>query len=128
MHEDIVDLYRRYTKRTRMVRMVGKRDIVWPEDFDMGKCSACSGKVHHDDSWKDCAILFTCEDCGGLQGYIHEAYLGHFLIQEWDETAEGVSAGQYYDITVFQNIEDGGGAYCLHGWMNPETKRIIQLG
>ena len=75
-----------------------------------GKCDACSGKLSRD------GAIERCQTCGGVHG--HEDDLPVDLNQPMQADC---ADPRYFSMTT----QDGDS---LHGWYDPSTGRVVQIG
>lgn len=95
------------------------------QTYNRGRCPACN---HVCGNKEDAKHVFTCKACGAL--FVNDGllYLGEsysYVIPAWD--ADGACAPEdqrYFDFTVLSSK----GIERRHGWFNPATKRITQVG
>lgn len=89
--------------------------------FDRNTCPACGAfrrkptKVYG---------VYECAKCGAIYG---ECYLGEsyeFVLPYFDETTPDPKDVRYYDFVCLGSD----GITRRHGWYNPQTKRIVQVG
>ena len=84
------------------------------------KCPACSGNGINKGK------VSECKRCGGI--FADAIYLGDsydFVLPYWDDP-DACRAGdqRYFDFVCLGS----GGVDRRHGWFNPATKRIVQVG
>jgi len=71
------------------------------------------------------ADVRTCERCGGLNGrcYLGQSYT--LVLPQWDAPdACDPADQQYFDLECLGS----GGITRRHGWFNPATRKITQVG
>ena len=64
----------------------------------------------------------TCSGCGALLGcFARRADLVAFVnVEEWDAAETSAESTRFFDVEL------AGGR--IHGWFNPATSRIVQIG
>lgn len=93
--------------------------------YDFRRCPGCDNvrgnKV-------DARGVYTCARCAGIfhnQGLLYLGDSYNYVLPHWDENgACKVEDQRYYDLTVLGSQ----GVVRRHGWFNPATKRITQVG
>lgn len=95
------------------------------QTYNRGRCPACN-RVKGNKA--DAKGVFTCSACGALFHNEGLLYLGDsysYVLPSWDaDGACPVDAQRYFDLTVLGSK----GLDRRHGWFNPATKRITQVG
>lgn len=87
------------------------------------KCPGCSGSLQEVTS--KAGFVYTCRKCGGLVAT--NVYLGdsYSLVSPYMVAVEPPAEKiRYFDICGVSSK----GEYRRHGWFDPETKRIVQVG
>jgi len=88
-------------------------------------CPACS---HVRGNKADAKGVYTCKSCGGIfhnSGYLYLGDSYTYVLPQWDaEGACRIEDQRYFDLTVLGSK----GIERRHGWFNPATKRITQVG
>jgi len=83
-------------------------------------CPACSAKVAYPVKGQ----IYRCASCEALYGtcYLGESY--EYVLPYWVETEPAADAIRYFDITTLGSQ----GVGRRHGWYDPASKRIVQVG
>ena len=92
--------------------------------YNRGRCPACN-RVKGNKA--DAKGVFTCSACGGLFHNEGLMYLGDsytYVLPYFDSCPVPVEGQRYFDFTVLGSK----GLHRRHGWFNPATKRITQVG
>lgn len=96
-----------------------------PLPYNVGRCPGCN-RVKGNKA--DAKGVYTCSKCGAIFHNPGLMYLGDsygYVLPQWD--AEGACKPEdqrYYDLSVLGSE----GPERRHGWFNPATKRITQVG
>jgi ribosomal protein L37AE/L43A len=93
--------------------------------FDRRRCPGCD---HARGNKPDAKGVYHCQGCGGIFHTSGTLYLGDsyaYVLPYWDAPGACATEDQrYYDLTVLGSE----GVTRRHGWYNPKTKRITQVG
>lgn len=84
-------------------------------------CPACSGKSFNR---RDLGVMiFECESCNGIHG---DCYLGdsYAMVKPHMSTRTDMDGARYFDFTCVGSQ----GVTRRHGWFDPATKLILQVG
>ena len=84
-------------------------------------CPCCSCTKGYETKY---AQVYVCAECGGLHG---TCYLGqsYEMVLPRMSSKESMDGAQYFDFTT---LGAGGKIDRRHGWYDPETKLILQVG
>lgn len=85
------------------------------------ECPACSGKRH---ASHQVPGVYVCKRCGAIHG---QTYLGQsysIVLPYWDDADPQTRKTVYFDLTCLGSK----GVERRHGWFNPDTRKIIQVG
>jgi len=90
-------------------------------------CPCCSGKRHAPHTTIG---VYVCEDCGAIHG---QCYLGDsfaIVLPYWDDADPATREQVYFDLDCLGARKRKGskGIERRHGWFNPATRKIIQVG
>lgn len=66
--------------------------------------------------------VYSCASCGGVHGTCYKGDGYSFFRPEWHQGPDGET--QYVDLTLLGSD----GIERFHGWVNAETRRIVQVG
>lgn len=85
------------------------------------ECPGCSCKMGYETKYPQ---VYECADCGGLHG---QCYLGqsYEMVLPRMSPREDMEGAQYFDFTT---LGSGGNVDRRHGWFDPATKLILQVG
>lgn len=105
--------------------LVAARGIV-PSDTT---CPACSGRSNI--KYNDLATVYRCLTCSAIHGECSEHVSYSIVSSEWDTGNPPAEQWVYYDLRCrtkpgSPNFRFGG--FRRHGWFNPATKKIVQVG
>lgn len=89
--------------------------------IDYTACPCCNGKRRNPTRHP---MVFTCRRCGAVYGECYKGDSYEYVLPRM--TAEPVAKDRirYYDFTVV----GADGVSRRHGWYDPETKLIAQVG
>jgi hypothetical protein len=85
-------------------------------------CPGCDGRLVEADR-----LTFKCESCGGLIGYgltLAESF--RYVKPQFSKEDVPPTQTRYYDMTGTDGAS--GNRYRRHGWYDPRTRLITQVG
>lgn len=85
-------------------------------------CPCCSGKRHS--LVAGTASVYKCKRCGAIHGscYLGDSY--SLVLPYWDDADPATREQLYFDLDCLGSK----GVERRHGWFNPATRKIIQVG
>ncbi len=95
--------------------------------FAVVECPAC-GRPHEvkKEDWTTKAWTVTCEACGGLFGAVTPVEFRRHVHNSWTEKKSPEPV--YVDLYVVE-LKDGGVFFSRwHGWVDRETRAVVQIG
>jgi hypothetical protein len=91
--------------------------------FECRACSSTLFKVHKN------RIFKICLHCGGYSGEGHPYKIHETIKMIWEQEESKPEDLRFFDITI---IDEGFGVVpqrqSIHGWFNPTTKLVNQIG
>ena len=81
-------------------------------------CPACSGTLQYA---TEVSGVQECKACGAIHGTCYRGDAYTFYLPYWHQGPDGET--RYIDLTMLGSTVEQ-----FHGWVNKETKRIVQTG
>jgi len=85
------------------------------------RCPACNGKRQNPTRH---TMVFECRRCGAIYGDCTKGESYEIVLPYMAEAEVAPEHCRYYDFTVLGSD----GITRRHGWFDPETRRIVQVG
>ena len=99
--------------------------VTEPEVVSGGGCPGCGSLDMETSTESDTGILQKCGCCGGLIGDCSEGWFYRNVDRGWADSDVPPERMRYFDLVVDYGDE---GRKRVHGWYDPETKRVCQFG
>lgn len=84
-------------------------------------CPACNGKRRNPTAHP---MVFECRRCGAIYGDCYKGESYEIVLPYMAEAEVPPERCRYYDLTVLGSD----GITRRHGWFDPDSRRIVQIG